>query len=101
MVGGFGRSDRLRPVLIVQSDAFNRSRIATVVCVVLTSNLKWATAPGNMLLSAGETGLDRDSVANVSQLVTLDREALMDRVGSVGSRRLEAVLAGIDIMLGR
>ena len=62
-----------RPVLVVQGDALNRSRIATVVCVALTSNLKWATAPGNVALPAGTTGLPKDSVANVSQLVTLDK----------------------------
>lgn len=55
-----------RPVLIVQGDALNRSRIATVVCVPLTSNLRWADAPGNVLLSARSTGLPKDSVANVS-----------------------------------
>ena len=62
-----------RPVAVVQGDAFNRSRISTVVCVALTSNLRWAEAPGNVLLSARLTGLPKDSVANVSQLVTLDR----------------------------
>ncbi len=62
-----------RPVVVVQGDAFNRSRIATVVCVPLTSNLKWADAPGNVLLPARSTRLSKDSVANVSQIVTLDR----------------------------
>lgn len=90
-----------RPVVIVQGDAFNRSRIATVVCVVLTSNLRWAEAPGNVLLSARLTGLPKDSVANVSQLVTLDRGALTERVGSLPARKLELVLLGIDILLGR
>ncbi len=90
-----------RPVVVVQGDAFNRSRIATVVCVALTSNLRWAEAPGNVLLSARTTGLPRDSVANVSQLVTLDREALSERVGSLPAKKLELVLLGIDIVLGR
>jgi len=90
-----------RPVVVVQGDAFNRSRIATVVCVALTSNLRWADAPGNVLLSARTTGLPKDSVANVSQLVTLDREALTERVGTLPAKKLELVLLGIDIVLGR
>jgi len=90
-----------RPVVVVQGDAFNRSRISTVVCVVLTSNLRWAEAPGNVLLSARITGLPKDSVANVSQLVTLDREALTERVGALSAKKLELVLLGIDIVLGR
>ena len=90
-----------RPIVVVQGDAFNRSRIATVVCVTLTSNLRWAEAPGNVLLSARITGLPKDSVANVSQLVTLDREALTERVGSLPAKKLELVMLGIDIVLGR
>ena len=89
-----------RPVVVVQGDAFNRSRIATVVCVALTSNLRWADAPGNVLLSSRQTGLPKDSVANVSQLVTLDRSALTERVGTLAAKKLELVLAGIDIVLG-
>ena len=90
-----------RPVVVVQGDAFNRSRIGTVVCVALTSNLRWAEAPGSVLLSARLTGLPKDSVANVSQLVTLDREALTERVGALPAKKLELVLFGIDIVLGR
>lgn len=90
-----------RPVVVVQGDAFNRSRIATVVCVALTSNLRWADAPGNVLLTARATGLPKDSVANVSQLLTLDREALTERVGALTAKKLELVLLGIDIVLGR
>jgi len=90
-----------RPVLIVQGDAFNRSRMATVVCVPLTSNLKWAEAPGNVELPAKGTGLSKDSVANVSQVVTLDRDVLSERVGRVSKRQLELVFAGLDLVLGR
>lgn len=90
-----------RPVVIVQGDALNRSRIATVVCVALTSNLKWATAPGNVLLSPSATGLPKESVANVSQLVTLDRTDLTERTGKLARSKLELVLAGIDVVLGR
>src|SRR5438876_10720330 len=84
-----------RPVVIVQGDAFNRSRIATVVCVPLTSNLRWADAPGNGLLSARSAGLPRDSVANVSQIVAIDRALLSERVGKLSSRKLDLILAGI------
>lgn len=90
-----------RPVVVVQGDAFNRSRIATVVCVPLTSNLRWAEAPGNVLLASKVTGLPKDSVANVSQLVTLDKSSLTDRVGKLSKARLELVLFGIDAVLGR
>ncbi len=90
-----------RPVVIVQSDALNRSRIATVVCVPLTSNLKWALAPGNVSLSAQLTGLPKDSVANVSQIVTLDKNLLTTRVGKLSRAKLELLLSGIGIVLGQ
>ena len=90
-----------RPVLVVQGDPLNRSRIATVVCVPLTSNLKWADAPGNVSLTAAQAGLDRDSVANVSLIVAIDKVQLIERVGKVTARKLERVLAGVDVVLGR
>ena len=90
-----------RPVVVVQGDAFNRSSLRTVVCVSLTSNVRWADAPGNVLLPAQATGLPLDSVANVSQLVTVDRDTLTERVGALSASSLELVLAGIDVVLGR
>lgn len=87
--------------MIVQGDAINRSRIATVVCVPLTSNLKWASAPGNILLAAGVTGLPQDSVANVSQIVALDRDLLTELVGKLPRAKRELLIAGIDVILGR
>ena len=90
-----------RPVIVVQGDSFNRSALRTVVAVPLTSNLRWAAAPGNVRLSARAAGLPRDSVANVSQLVALDRSILIERVGRLSSSKLELVLAGIDTVLGR
>ena len=90
-----------RPVVVVQGDAFNASTLRTVVCVVLTSNLRWADAPGNLLLAARATGLPKASVANVTQLVTLDREALTERAGRLSASSLELVIAGIDTLLGR
>lgn len=90
-----------RPVVVVQGEAFNASTLRTVVCVALTSTLKWADAPGNVLLSARATGLPKPSVANVSQLVTLDRDMLTERAGRLSASNLELVLAGIDVVLGR
>jgi mRNA interferase MazF len=90
-----------RPVVVVQCDAINRSRIGTVVCVPVTSNLKWAHAPGNVLLKADVTGLSRDSVANVSLIVALDRDQLTERAGKLPPRHLTAVINGIDAILGR
>jgi len=90
-----------RPVVVVQGDALNRSRLATVVCVPLTSNLKWAGAPGNVALSARLTGLPKDSVANVSQIVSVDKVLLTTRVAKLPHAKLELLLAGIDAVLGR
>jgi len=90
-----------RPVVVVQSNALNSSRIATTICVPVTRNLKWADAPGNVLLPRGETGLPQDSVANVSQIVTLDKQVLTERVRKIPRRRFELILSGIDTVLGR
>ena len=90
-----------RPVVVVQGNALNRSRIGTVVCVPLTSNLKWGTAPGNVTLSARLTGLPKNSVANVSQIVTVDKDLLTERTGKLPRPKLELLLSGIDVVLGR
>ena len=90
-----------RPILIVQGDSFNRSKIATVVCVPLTSNLKWADAPGNVFIEARVSGLPKDSVANVSQVVALDKSILTERVGKLTRAKTDLVLTGIDIVLGK
>jgi mRNA interferase MazF len=79
----------------------NRSRIATVVCVPLTSNLRWADAPGNVSLSARLSGLPKDSVANVSQVVTLDRTLLTECVRKLPGSKLQLLLAGLDVIFGR
>jgi mRNA interferase MazF len=90
-----------RPVVVVQGDALNMSRVATVVCVPLTSNLRWTDAPGNVLLTARVTGLARDSVANVSQVIAIDKVVLTERVGKLSRAKTELVLSGIDVILGR
>ena len=90
-----------RPVLVVQGNAFNRSGIGSVVVVPLTSNLRLAEAPGNVLLRRRSTGLPKDSVANVSQLIAIDKMLLATRVGRVTVGTLQIVLRGIDLVLGR
>lgn len=90
-----------RPVVVVQGDGLNRSRIATVICVPLTSNLKWALAPGNVRLSARITGLPKESVANVSQIIAIDKEFLRARVGKLSLPKLQLLLSGIDVALGK
>lgn len=90
-----------RPVVVVQGNPLNRSRIATVVCVPLTSNIVWADAPGNVLFAAKATGLPKDSVANVSQIITLDRSLLTERVSRLGPKLLAQILHGVDVVLGR
>jgi mRNA interferase MazF len=89
-----------RPLVVVQSDAFNRSRIQTVVCVVLSSNLRLAAAPGNVVLAKRESGLPKDSVANVSQIVTVDRDVLTERVGKLPALVRERIDRGLRLVLG-
>lgn len=89
-----------RPVLVVQSDAFNRSRIRTVIAVALTSNLRLVDAPGNVLVPAKASGLSKDSVANVSQILTLDKHYLADLAGRIRGPLLAEVDAGLGLVLG-
>lgn len=86
--------------MIIQADVFNRSRIATVIGVVLTSSLRLVDSPGNVLIPAKAAGLPKDSVANVSQLVTLDRAFLEERLGRLPARLSAAVDAGLKLVLG-
>jgi mRNA interferase MazF len=88
-----------RPLLIVQNDAFNRSRLRTTIAVVLSTNLRLLDAPGNVLLPAKASSLPRDSVANVSQILTVDREALTERVGRVPASLIEQVTDGLRLAL--
>lgn len=88
-----------RPLLIIQSNGFNRSRIATTIAVVLTSNLRLAEAPGNVFVPAEDSGLPKDSVVNVSQVVTLDKTALTQRAGKLASRYIRAVNEGLKLVL--
>ncbi len=88
-----------RPTLIVQSNDFNRSRISTVIAVVITSNIKLAEAPGNVFLPRNVTGLPKDSVANVSQVITIDKDFLTERVGSLSPEFLQRVETGLRLVL--
>ena len=88
-----------RPLLIIQANAFNRSRIQTVIAAVLTSNLRLLDAPGNVLVPATASGLRRDSVANVSQLITVNRDDLEERSGQVDATTMRRVDAGLRLVL--
>ena len=87
------------PHVVVQNNVFNRSRIDTVVVCVITSNLTRAKAPGNVLLDRGEAGLSKKSVVNVSQVFTVDKRDLQERIGALSSRRMRQVLDGLYLLL--
>jgi mRNA interferase MazF len=88
-----------RPVVIVQSNAFNRSRIRTIIAVVLTSNLRLSEAPGNVLVPAPDSGLPKDSVANVSQVITVDRTFLTERCGRLPGHLIRSIDEGLRLVL--
>lgn len=87
------------PHVVVQNNLFNRSRIRTIVVCALTSNLKRAEAPGNVLLERGEAGLPQQSVVNVSQIFTVDKSQLGEYIGTLSSRRVRQILDGIELVL--
>lgn len=89
----------LHPYVVVQNDAFNRSRINTVVMCAITSNLKLAQAPGNVLLAVGEANLPKQSVVNISQLYTVDKQILTDKLGTLSWVSINQVIQGIYTLL--
>jgi mRNA interferase MazF len=89
-----------RPAIVVQADHFNRSAINTAVVAAITSNLRLGEMPGNVRLRKGEAGLPQPSVVNVSQLRTVDRSRLSERIGAVGDDRLAQILRGLALVLG-
>lgn len=89
-----------RPVVIVQSNEFNVSRINTVVAISITSNIRLAEAPGNVKLPKSKTGLNLGSVANVSQIVTIDKQFLSERIGKLDSNTMQQLSDGIELVLG-
>jgi mRNA interferase MazF len=88
-----------RPVLVVQSNDFNRSKINTVIVAVITSNLKLAVAPGNVLLKKRDSGLTKDSVINISQIITIDKEILMEFIGFIGAKFMRKIDEGLKTVL--
>ncbi|MEI6704818.1 MAG: type II toxin-antitoxin system PemK/MazF family toxin [Deltaproteobacteria bacterium] len=89
-----------RPLVIIQIDEFNQCRINTVVVIVLTTNLRLAEAPGNVLLKSIQTGLPKDSVANVSQVVTLEKSFLTEKTGRLLKPELQKIESGLRLVLG-
>ena len=94
------RPAKRRPVLVIQSDPYNRSRLATVLVAILTTNTRLAAAPGNVFVPADAAGLPRDSVVNVTALVTLNKDELTDKVGQVPAPVMRAVDSGLRQVLG-
>ena len=90
-----------RPVVIVQGGLLNGSRIGTVICIPLTSNLDWEAIPTCLRLPAKSTGLDRDSVAQASQIMTADKSQLIEPIGRISERQLGQLMAKLDVALGR
>ena len=89
-----------RPVVVLQTNEFNESPIGTVVVVAITSNLELTVAPGNVRCSRRDTGLSKNSVVNVSQIATIDKRALLDRVGTLAAPKLALVEQGVRLVLG-
>lgn len=90
-----------QPVLVIQSDAFNRSVLETAVCITLSPDWKLAPAPGNVLIAQSDSGLPNPCVANVAQIITIDRRYLTEYVGTVPTFILESVLDGVQLVVGR
>lgn len=88
-----------RPVLVIQADNFNNSRIGTVIVLVVTSSLRLADAPGNVLLSKSKSGLPKESVANISQIITLDKEFLTQAIGKIDRLTMQQIDDGIKLVL--
>jgi mRNA interferase MazF len=88
-----------RPVLVIQSDTFNQSKISTVICAVITSNLRLSEAPGNVLLPARASGLSKDSVINVSQIITVDKSFLTEKIGEVNQKLINKLEEGLKLVL--
>lgn len=86
--------------MVVQSDAFNRSRLRTVIAVALMTNVRLVEAPGNVLVPAKAAGLPKDSVANVSQVITVDRDFLLERAGRIRGQHLKDIENGLRLILG-
>jgi mRNA interferase MazF len=89
----------VRPMVVIQNNVFNQSRINTVLVCALTSNLQQANSPANVLLNQGEANLPKQSVVNVSQIITVDKIQLVEKIGSLSTRRIQEVLVGLDLLI--
>jgi mRNA interferase MazF len=87
------------PFVVIQNDAFNKSKIGTAVLCALTSNLKLASAPGNVMLNKGEGNLPKSSVVNISQVMTVDKADLTEKIGQLSKKRVEEIISGFEILL--
>ena len=87
------------PHVVIQNNVYNTSKINTVVVCALTSNLRRAAVPGNVLLKKGEANLPKDSVVNISQIVTVDKSDLIERIGSLSSSRMQQVIEGVRLLV--
>ena len=87
------------PFVVIQNNMFNHSRIDTIVVCSLTSNLRLANAPGNVLLNKGEANLPRQSIVNITQMYTVDKADLVEWIGALSERRVEQILAGIRLLI--
>lgn len=89
------------PCVVVQGDIFNRSRISTTVVCLITSNLSWARGPGNVALRKGDAGLPKDSVVNVTQVLTVDKTELAERLGRLSAGAVDTIRAGLHLLFDR
>ena len=85
-----------RPMVVIQSNSFNESKINTIICAVVTSNIKLADAPGNILLNSKSTGLIKNSVINVSQIITVDKSYFLEKIGSLNNRQLSEPIVRVE-----
>lgn len=93
------RPGYLHPHVVIQNDLFNRSKLGTCIVCTLTSNLQRAGAPGNVLLGRGEADLPKPSVVNVSQVFTVDKEDLVEKIGSLSTVRVRQILDGLSLLV--
>lgn len=87
------------PHVVIQNNIFNKSRLNTIVVCALTSNLKWAKAPGNVLLKKGEGNLPKDSVVNITQIETIDKTFLAEKIGALPSSRIKEIINGVKLLI--
>jgi mRNA interferase MazF len=88
-----------RPFVVIQNDAFNKSKIATVVVCAITSNMKLASAPGNVQLGKGEGNLSKPSVVNISQVLTIDKDDVQEKIGQLSKKRVEEIVMGFEYLI--